>query len=81
MVQERRNMSLKKRETEKQTRQLSIDRVQLGLERKRYVAHSDKLAFDKKAMLGREKNNNIRMSKAKSAMAVQSNVGIFVWFV
>jgi hypothetical protein len=78
MVQERRDMSFKKRETDKQTRQVSIDLAQLGLERKRYVAHADKLAFDKKALLRREKNNNIRISKAKRAMSVQSNVGLFV---
>jgi hypothetical protein len=82
MVLERRDMSFKKRETDKQTRQLSLDRAQLGLERKRYVAHTDKLAFDKKAMLQREKNNNIKMAKAKTTMSVvQTNVGIFVWLL
>ncbi len=81
MLLERRDMSIKIRETDKQTRQLSIDRAQLGLERIRYVAHIDKLAFDKKAMLQREKNNNMRMAKAKTAMSVQTNVGIVVWWL
>jgi hypothetical protein len=78
MVQERRDMSLKKRDTEKQTRQLSIDRAQLDLERKRCDAHSEKLAFDKKALLERVKKTNLSMTRAKSEMALQANVGFFV---
>ena len=71
-------MSVIKRDTDKQTRQLSIDRAQLELEQKRCIAHSDKLVSDKKALQGKEKQLNMSMSTAKNAMAVETNVGLLL---
>ncbi len=71
-------MSVIKRDTDKQTRQLSIDRAQLELEQKRCIAHSDKLVSDKKALQGKKKQLNMSMSTAKNAMAVETNVGLLL---